>query len=95
MSLIIYDIIKILIITFAIGGIFYTIKISNRYNKDTSTKEVIISLFKEHNAIDLESGIKIKDLPNNISKSLYLLMMVKDNTLIFKKGKYYLNEKLK
>ena len=88
-------IIKILIITFAIGGIFYTLKINEKYNKDTSTKEDIISFFKEDNAIDLESGIKIKDLPNNISKSPYLLMMVKDNTLIFKKGKYYLNEKLK
>ena len=39
-----------------------------------------------------EKGIKTKDLPKEISKNPYLLIMVQDKTLTFQKGKYYLNK---
>ena len=39
----------------------------------------------------MESGIKMKDLPEHIAKDPNLLTMVSDRTLKFKKGKYYLN----
>jgi len=70
------------------------IKMNTKYQKDDSaTKEEIINYFKEQNATSVENGIKTKDLPIHIAKNPYRLMMVQDKTLMFKKGKYYLNEK--
>lgn len=87
-----YLMLKVLIIVFCLGGILYLIRINTKYKNDhSSTKEDIVNYFTKLEAINIEKGIKIKDLPNNIAKNPYLLMMVKDKTLIFKKGKYYLN----
>lgn len=89
-----YTFIKILLVVICVSCILYMIKMNNKYRNDTSsTKEDIINYFKEKNATSLESGIRVKELPRDISKNPYLLMMVKDETLVFKKGKYYLNNK--
>lgn len=87
-----YLIIKVLIIIICLASILYIIKMNTKYKNDTtSTKEDIINYFKKQQALNIENGIKIKDLPKEIAKNPYLLMMVKDKTLNFKKGKYYLN----
>lgn len=89
-----YTFIKILLVVICVSGILYMIKMNSKYRNDTSsTKEDIINYFKDKNATSLERGISIKELPRDISKNPYLLMMVKDETLVFKKGKYYLNNK--
>lgn len=83
---------KILVFIICIVGIIYIILLKNKYQNDTSfTKENIIKYFKDNNITSLERGIKPKDLPRKIIKNPYLLMMVQDKTLSFKKGKYYLN----
>jgi len=88
-----YLIIKILIVVCCVGGILYLIYMNKKYQNDHSTsKEEIINYFKQQHAHSVESGIKAKDLPKEIAKNPYLLMMVKDQTLMFKKGKYYLND---
>ncbi len=87
-----YLFIKILIIVLCVGGIIYMLIMNNKYKNDTSfSKEDIIKYFEDNNATDIENGIKTKDLPKHIAKNSYLLMMVKDKTLEFKQGKYYLN----
>lgn len=87
-----YSIIKAIVIIFCIGGILYLIKEKVSYKNDnTSVKEEIINYFKVQKATNIENGIKTKDLPDFIAKSSYRLLMVQDKTLIFKKGKYYLN----
>ena len=87
-----YLIIKILAVLFCIVGVIYLIRLNTRYKNDhSSSKEEIIKYFKEHQAINLNNGITTKDLPKSISSNPYLLMMVKDKTLVFEKGKYYLN----
>ena len=69
------------------------ISIKNKYKNDTSSsKEDIIKYFKDNNITNLDNGIKTKDLPKEIAKNPYLIMMVQDKTLTFKKGKYYLNK---
>ena len=66
----------------------------NKYKNDKTSlsKEKIIKYFQDNNITNLEKGIKPKDLPKEIAKDPYLLMMVQDKTLIFQKGKYYLNK---
>lgn len=87
-----YSIIKAIVIIFCIGGILYLIKEKVSYKNDnTSVKEEIINYFKVQKATNIENGIKTKDLPDFIAKSSYRLLMIQDKTLIFKKGKYYLN----
>lgn len=87
------DILKIVIILVCILGTIYMFTMNKKYQNDTSSsKEDIINYFKAHNITSLETGIKVKDLPLEISKNPYLLMMVKDKTLKFQKGKYYLNQ---
>lgn len=87
-----YLFIKILVIALCIGGILYIAVMNNKYKNDTSSsKEDIIKYFEDNHATNLENGIKTKDLPKHIAKNPYRLMMVKDETLIFEKGKYYLN----
>ncbi len=87
-----YLFIKILIIVVCVSGVIYMITMNNKYKNDTScSKEDIIKYFEDNNATDIENGIKTKDLPKHIAKSPYHLMMVKDKTLEFKQGKYYLN----
>ncbi len=88
-----YKILEIVLLIICIVGITYMIMMKNKYRKDnSSSKEDIIKYFKDNNAISLENGIKTKDLPKDIIKNPYLLMMVQDKTLAFKKGKYYLNK---
>lgn len=88
-----YLLIKISFILIALFGIIYLLHIKNKYNKDDKSKEEIIEYFKDNKAFSVENGISVKELPNFISKNPYLLMMIKDKTLVFKKGKYYLNKK--
>lgn len=89
-----YTFIKLLVPFIALGGIIYIFSMKKKYQNDSSsTKEDIIKYFQENRAIDYENGIRVKDLPIDISKNPYLLLMVQDKTLIFKKGKYYLNSK--
>lgn len=88
-----YKVIVVLVSIICIVGILYINMMKNKYRNDTSSsKEDIIKFFEDNNAVNLENGIKIKDLPVEISKNPYLLMMVQDKTLSFKKGKYYLNK---
>lgn len=87
-----YLFIKILIVVLCISGVLYMVRMNNKYKNDTSSsKKDIIKYFEENNATSLEKGIKTKDLPTSIAKNPFLLMMIKDKTLEFKKGKYYLN----
>lgn len=89
-------VIKILVVLGCLSGILYITLSKKKYQKDTSgSKEEIIQYFKEKNATSVENGIHTKDLPEFIAKSSYRLLMVQDKTLLFKKGKYYLNEEKK
>lgn len=73
-------------------GILYISKMNKQYMNDTSgSKEDIINYFKEKQATSIDNGIKTKELPVSIAQNPYLLLMVRDKTLSFKKGKYYLN----
>ena len=87
-------ILKILITIICIIGIIYIIIMKNKYKNDKTSlsKEKIIKYFQDNNITSLEKGIKPKDLPKEITKNPYLLMMVQDKILIFQKGKYYLNK---
>lgn len=87
--------VKILVLFFCILGIIITLKNKNNYKADGKKKEEIIKYFEDKKAFTIETGIYIKDLPLEISKSNFLLFMVKDKILLFKKGKYYLNKKEK
>ena len=89
-----FEILKIVISIICVVGIIYIILIKNKYQNDKTSlsKENIIKYFQDNNITSLERGIKTKDLPKEIAKNPYLLMMVQDKTLIFKKGKYYLNK---
>lgn len=86
-----YLFVRIVVIMICLSGIFYVVKVNKKYQGDSSGREEIIKYFKDQSAVSLERGIKIKDLPIEIAKSNYLLLMVKDKILIFKNGKYYLN----
>lgn len=89
-------VVKGLVILICVGGILYLTLSKKKYRKDTSgSKEEIIQYFKEKSATSVETGIHTKDLPEFIAKSSYRLLMVQDKTLLFKKGKYYLNEEKK
>ena len=89
-----YELLKIVLPIICIAGIIYIICMRNKYKNDTTTlsKENIIKYFQDNNITNLENGIKTKDLPKEIAKNPYLLMMIQDKTLTFKKGKYYLNK---
>lgn len=88
-----YVFIEFLVAGLCIVGIIYMICMKNKYKNDTSSsKEDIIKYFEEKNATSIESGIKTKELPKDILKNPYLLMMVQNKILSFKKGKYYLNK---
>ena len=89
-----YEIIKILILIICVIGIVYIFIMKSKYKNDKTSlsKENIIKYFQDNNITSLEKGIKTKDLPKEIVKNPYLLMMVQDKTLIFQKGKYYLNK---
>ncbi|MCI8394781.1 MAG: hypothetical protein HFH86_04815 [Bacilli bacterium] len=85
--------VKIVIIVFALTGVIYIFWLKQKFKFDSSTaKEDIMNYFKAHRAISFDTGIKINNLPTEIAKNPYLLMMVKDETLMFQKGKYYLNQ---
>ena len=86
-----YWIVKILVVGFCVCGLLYFGKRRRECNDPSSSKKEIINYFKEQQAVSVESGIKIKDLPEHIAKDPNLLTMVSDRTLKFKKGKYYLN----
>ena len=51
----------------------------------------LLTILKSRKLFSVETGIKIKDLPEHIAKDENLIMMAGDRTLKFKKGKYYLN----
>lgn len=88
-----YSILKIIFPILCLIGIIFIAWTNNKYKNDpSSTKEDIIKYFEEKHATNFENGIKTKDLPIHIAKNPYYLMMVKDKTLIFKKGKYYFNK---
>ncbi len=87
-------ILKIIIPIICVIGIIYIIIMKSKYKNDTTSlsKENIIKYFQDNNITSLEKGIKPKDLPKEILKNPYLLMMIQDKTLTFQKGKYYLNK---
>ena len=89
-----YEILKIIIPIICVVGIIYIVILKNRYKNDKTSlsKENIIKYFQDNNITSLEKGIKTKDLPKEVVRNPYLLMMVQDKTLIFQKGKYYLNK---
>ncbi len=88
-----YEILRIVLPILCIAGITYMTLMKNKYKNDTSSsKEDIIKYFMDNNITNLENGIRTKDLPKKVVNNPYLLMMVQDKTLTFKKGKYYLNK---
>ena len=87
-----YEILKYFILLICIVGIIYIIFIRFKNNTKSSSKEDIIKYFKDKDITSLEKGIKTKELPKEILKSPYLLMLVQDKTLIFQKGRYFLNK---
>lgn len=88
-----YRILRFVLPILCVMGIVYMFFMKNKYKNDISlSKEEIIKYFEDNNITNLENGIKTKDLPKEIAKNLYSLMMVQDKTLKFKKGKYYLNK---
>ena len=88
-----YGVVRIMLSIICIVGILSIIIMKNKYKNDsTSSKKSIMKYFKDNNITNLENGIKTKNLPKEIAKNPYLLMMVQDKTLTFKKGKYYLNK---
>ncbi len=88
------EILKILVPIICVVGIIYIVIIKNKYKNDKTSlvKENIIKYFQDNNITSLEKGIRTKDLPKEIVKNPYLLMMVQDKTLTFQKEKYYLNK---
>ena len=91
-----YTVIDVLILLCCLGSILYLTMMNRKYKNDTSaSKKEIIDYFKEQKANSVESGIRTKDLPKELAKNPYLLMMVKDQILLFKKGKYFLNTEKK
>ena len=89
-----FEIVEIFVLVICVVGIIYIILMKNKYRNDKSslTKENIIKYFQDNEITSMEKGIKPKDLPKEIVKNPYLLMMVQDKTLTFQKGKYYLNK---
>ena len=88
-----YDMIQYILPIICIVGIVFMVWMKRRYQNDTSsTKEDILQYFKDHHITNLETGVRTKELPKEILKNPYLLMLVQDHFLIFKKGKYYLAE---
>ena len=89
-----FAMLKIIIPIVCVLGIIYIIIMKNKYKNDKTslTKESIIKYFQDNDITSFEKGIKTKDLPKEISKNPYLLIMVQDKTLTFQKGKYYLNK---
>ena len=89
-----FEIVRIFVLVICVIGIIYIVLMKNKYRNDKAslTKEHIIKYFQDNEITSLEKGIKSKDLPKEIVKNPYLLMMVQDKTLTFKKGKYYLNK---
>lgn len=89
-----FTMLKIIIPIVCVIGIIYIIIMKNKYKNDKTslTKENIIKYFQDNDITSFEKGIKTKDLPKEISKNPYLLMMLQDKTLTFQKGKYYLNK---
>ena len=85
-----YRLIEAIAAGLCLCGILYFSKM--RKSQDaSSSREEIINYFKEQKAFSVESGIKIKDLPEHIAKDENLIMMAGDKTMKFKKGKYFLN----
>ena len=83
-----YEILRIVLPIICIVGIIYITLMKNKYKNDTSSsKEDIIKYFKDNNITNLENGIRTENLPKEIAKNPYLLMMVQDKTLTFEKGK--------
>lgn len=88
-----YLAIEILAVGLIACGLLYMVNMKNKYKNDTSTtKEDIIKYFNDNDATNVENGIKTKDLPPFIAKSPYRILMIQDKTLLFRKGKYYLNK---
>ncbi len=85
-----YRFIEIIAVALCLCSLLYFRRMRKSYDA-SSSREEIINYFKEHGAVSVESGIKIKDLPEHIAKDPNLLMMAGDRTLKFKRGKYYLN----
>ncbi len=87
-----FEVLKILVLIICVVGIIYIVLVKNKYKNDKTSlsKENIIKYFQDNNITSLEKGVKPKDLPKEIVKNPYLLMMVQDKTLTFQKGKYYL-----
>lgn len=72
-------------ILFGIKGIIQ----SNKYKKDTVTKEKIISYFKEKG----KDGINPHDIPRDIMETGFITYMLEDQILKYEDGKFYLNNK--
>ncbi len=88
-----FKILKIVALIICVLGIIYVILLENKYKNNQTSKENLIKYFQDNNITSIEKAIKPKDLPKEIIKNPYLLIMVKDKTLTFKNGKYFLNKK--
>ena len=78
------EILKFLIPIICVMGIIYIMIMKSKYQNDKASlsKENIIKYFQDNHITSFEKGIKAKDLPKEIIKNPYLLMMVQDKTLI-------------
>mgnify|MGYP003306614565 CR=1 FL=1 len=86
-----YSIVKtilyVLCLVIIVLGIIGMLK-QNKYKKDTEAVNNIISYFKKAG----KGGINPKDIPKEILKTGYITWMLKDRTIEYKDGKYYLSK---
>lgn len=92
-----YNLIKFLVVVIALLGILYLFNLNKKGNtlKSQVNKDKIIKYFEEKRATSIESGITTKELPEDIRRDECLFMLLKEKTIVFKKGKYFLNKNSK
>ena len=74
----------LIICFFGVIGIFK----EQKYKKDTETVQKIVDYFKREG----KDGVEPKRLPQEILKTGYITWMLKDKTIEYKDGKYFLVE---
>lgn len=80
-------ILYVLCLIIIVLGFFGMLK-QSKYKKDIETVNSIIGYFKKEG----KNGVKPKDLPKKILKTGYITWMLKDKTIEYRDGKYYLNK---
>lgn len=80
-------ILYVLCLVIIVLGIIGMVK-QEKYKKDAETVKKIIKYFKKEG----KNGVDPKKVPREILKTGYITWMLKDKTIVYKDGKYYLND---